>query len=187
MINAKAGGEVLTGAAGASGKYLITFDGTSTDATAFLMENDTLAAAMQNPLGSVDGKWLVKRADMSRLTPTIGATRDVNMGLGTDINDVNAQSLDPVIGYQVTVSNARTDDLNPTYPGGDCAPTASGPDALYRFTPNANANVQVRLNTSGWNGHVVLYNGSTGAPLDTRSGVLKSPSIQIVASSVQTR
>ena len=163
---------VLTGAVSASGAYRITFDAQSSDPAAFRMQNDNLADAMANPLGSIDGKWLVKRTDMSLLTPTLGAVRVVNMGAGTDVNDVNPQVLDPVNGYQVQVANASTGDLAANYPAGTagtCSASANGADAMYRFTASTNGNVQVRLNASGWTGQVVLYDGTSGAPLDSGS------------------
>ena len=77
-------------------------------------------------------QWKVKTADMSHLSPTIGAVRTVDMGLNvTDVNDVNATVLDPVTGYQTDCCHQRasTGDLTAQFPGGSCNPTAAGNDA----------------------------------------------------------
>ncbi|MEY4579493.1 MAG: hypothetical protein RL701_4196, partial [Pseudomonadota bacterium] len=152
-------------AAASSGNYKLVFDARTTSPAAFAMENDTLSDAMANPLGPVDGTWLVKRADMSKLTPTLGAVRSVNMS--ANLNDVNPQALDPVTGYQVQTANASTATLGATFPGGSCDPSASGPDAIYQFTPTADGTVQVRLKTTGFPAQVVLFDGVSGAPLDS--------------------
>ncbi|MET0387322.1 MAG: hypothetical protein ABW321_15245 [Polyangiales bacterium] len=151
--------------AAAGGVYTIRFTAQTTDAAAFTMENDTLQQAISNPLGPVDSRWLVKRTDMSKLTPTLGAVRQVDLGVGTDPNDVNAQQIDPLTGYQVQVTNASTGDLNADFPAGSCNTAANGADALFQFTPTQSGNVRLAYTPDGYNGQIVLYDGTSGSPL----------------------
>jgi len=152
---------VITGAtAGSSGVYNLSIDARTSDAAVFTMNNDTLQQAIDNPLGSVDGKWLVKKTVMTGITPTMGSSTTVDMGAGMDPNDVVAQSLGTVNDTRVSVSNASTVDLAADFTPGSCNAAANGPDALYSFVASGNDPVQVRFTPSGWAGQVVLYDGA---------------------------
>jgi cysteine-rich repeat protein len=159
---------VLTGtaASGASsqGSYEILLGAVTTDPAAFVMENDTLDDAQSNPIGPIEGRWVVKTADMAHLQTNLLTDRIVDMP-GADTNDTGASAKDlgNTAGQQITVTNASTAGMSSDYPAPSCGTDPGSADAIYMFTPDQSGAVRIQLGEQGHDSVIALYGGAGGA------------------------
>ncbi len=155
---------VLTGtSSGLSGSYDLLFSGTTTDPAAFTMENDRLVDAVNNPIGDITNRWVVKKADMAHLGTDLITARTVDM-VGVDTNSSHVspnqvKDLGNTAGQQVSVVNASLSGLTHDYPAPTCGGDDDTADAIYKFTPTSSTTVRIGVQPSGFNPVLALYRG----------------------------